>query len=550
MAGLSGLPTELLEHILSYCGDQHDLYALCRVSRQLHLATIPILYRHVDLRIRFTKVPRIDQFLFLVRRDAQRAKYVRSLYLGLIGSRSSFKHGSYCLTTAPRATCMRQLEEMSRQPPFNKGQIPDLLHEAMFNREYGAFAALLVLSLPSVQRLAVSNEDNSCALPMSSVLGFSTKVGNNLTTSLTQPLVSIREVTYTVTHMSVGGSEEHFRRRSPNVNLEAYLQLPGLTSLDINIPPRADWFSAFSERGANLSTIVLRHSSSLIYSLKSILWSTPRLQSLTCEMYLEHRTSRREDWERRPWLELPMLNSGLAKVKDTLKTLVLSVEFCNPDTAPNMQCRIRDDIAGRLDLSDFEQLETLELPYPLLTGDSNFLISNEIETALPRNIRHLSLRTDMSRGAQYAYEEAILQDMSRTDTSPVAQERFRTNARMDISYMFRTTQILLDRLENLQTISVWQPMDPALEWFPDQIKDLAITCRNKSIMGKAIFPQMLRLNHSKHFDLVKVVTLFDPNIAFRGPYESLVRGERDSLPLGLGCQYLQHKLREVERFKS
>jgi hypothetical protein len=54
----------------------------------------------------------------------------------------------------------------------------------------------------------------------------------------------------------------------------------------------------------------------------------------------------------------------LRKVRATLKTLVLSVEFFSGDEPFSRQPDIRKHITGQLDLRDFVALQELEVPFP------------------------------------------------------------------------------------------------------------------------------------------------------------------------------------------
>jgi hypothetical protein len=226
-----------------------------------------------------------------------------------------------------------------------------------------------------------------------------------------------------------------------------------------------------------------------------------------------------------------------------LKILVFSVENCDTSAFPFQQPRIGDKLFGYLDLTNHNKLRTVEVPFPFLTGDAGFSITTEIYPLLPPNLRHLSLRTDMSHAQhQFAF------DMSRLPKSLTFQEtadeaRHLTNARMDVSYMFHAAMTLLEFATELDTVSVWQPADPSLSWFDGQVADFAQTCRNKSIKSLIVYPMMLRWKKQEHWNLVKEVTVYDPSFPSSKRLETLHRGERASIPLGLASQYHIHALR-------
>jgi hypothetical protein len=226
-----------------------------------------------------------------------------------------------------------------------------------------------------------------------------------------------------------------------------------------------------------------------------------------------------------------------------LRTLVLAVENCDTSAFPFKQPRIGEKLSGYHDLTNHNKLHTIEVPIPFLTGDANFSITTEIYPLLPPNLRHLSLRTDMSQ-AQHHFAF----DMSRLPKSLTFQEtedeaRHLINARMDVSYMFHAAMTLLEFATEVKTVSVWQPSDASLTWFDGQIADFAQTCRNKSIKGHMVYPTMLRWKKQEHWNLVKEVTVYDPSYPSSKHQEELYRAERTGIPLGLASQYHLHALR-------
>jgi|TARA_R110002003_G_scaffold214_47_gene16407 hypothetical protein len=240
------------------------------------------------------------------------------------------------------------------------------------------------------------------------------------------------------------------------------------------------------------------------------------------------------------WLDLPAWNEVLPK---SLKTLVLSVENYDSSAFPFKQPRIGDKLFGYLDFTNFTKLHTLETPFPFLTGDADFSITTDIYPLLPPNLRHLSLRTDMSQAQhQFPYDISLL---SRGLTFQETEDQLRhsDNARMDVSFMFHAALVLLDFATNLETISVWQPADPGLGWFDGQVTDFTQTCRNKSIKGSLIYPMLLRWKKQENWNLVKEVTVYDPIRHMATSLELLHREERAGIPLGLASQYHLHALR-------
>lgn len=117
------------------------------------------------------------------------------------------------------------------------------------------------------------------------------------------------------------------------------------------------------------------------------------------------------------------------------------------------------------------------------------------------------------------------------------------NARMDVSYMFHAATSFLEFATELEAVSIWQPADPSLCWFDGQVADFAQTCRNKSIKSLMVYPMMLRWKKQEHWNLIKEVTVFDKSNLLSKHHETLHRGDRGGIPLGLASQYHLHALR-------
>jgi hypothetical protein len=227
----------------------------------------------------------------------------------------------------------------------------------------------------------------------------------------------------------------------------------------------------------------------------------------------------------------------LKPVRSTLEVLVFSAEYCDTATYFFEQPRIGDKLYGYLDLTNFAQLHTLEVPFPFLTGDVDFSITREIYPLFPPNLRHLTLRPDLSHAhLPFPFDSSILPN-GLTFAESKLEAQFLMNARMDVSYMFQASLTLLDFTPALESVAVLQPADASLEWFDGQIQDFATTCRNKNISGKILKPMLLRWKKAEHWDLIKETTVFDRNLPTLGSVDRFWREEWEGRPLGLACQY-------------
>jgi hypothetical protein len=244
------------------------------------------------------------------------------------------------------------------------------------------------------------------------------------------------------------------------------------------------------------------------------------------------------------WISLQQWTESLKKIRATLKTLVMSVEFYDGEELYFRQPDIRKHITGQLDLREFTALQELEVPLPFISSDPSFWLALDFEPLLPPALRHLTLRADMSRAQSvYPFDTSILSETPSLQDSQL-ESNYLVGARMDMSCIYQTSLYLVDTLRCLHSITVWQPPVHNLEWFQGQFDDFATSCRNRSICAKVLYPQLLRKRSAAHWNLVREVTLFDPSHPDAGPFERLFRGERNAIPLGLATQYHLHEFKK------
>jgi hypothetical protein len=427
-------------------------------------------------------------------------------------------------------------------------------------REYAAYAALILLVLPSLQELHIA--DTNCA----SIDHVHTALRNlnparNLNTpsdwsrrraseALMKRLTSIKTVYFNFNKLSgiVYASD------TSRYSLEPILKLPNIEELEFSVPdgvePRVplggpNHAFMFSQRSrlinkveaTNITKLVVRHSVSALQSLQPLLGATPQLLSLTYDFYYDYANQELRGWQ---GLDLSAWSDSLPR---TLTTLVFSIEHCDTDAYYFKQPMTGDKLHGYLDLTNFTSLHTLEVPFPFLTGDADFLLTADIYPLLPPHLRHLSLRTDMSRAQHmFPFDTSVLPSNLTFQESEV-EVRWTSTARMDLSYMFHAALQILDFASFLETISIWQPTDPGLSWFEGQVADFAQTCRNKNIRGHMVYPMLLRWKRPEHWNLVKEVAVYNPERPTDKYVERFQRVERSGIPLGLASQYHLHALR-------
>lgn len=553
MASFSDLPNELVEDILSYLA-QADLYKVSRVRGTLYTLAIPLLYRYVDLYIPpGNTVPRIDRFCFNIINDRSLAARVETIRFGLRPD-EGVKEGQRWLPQDKHFddTLMfsQAMDAMSNETLITAG---DYLRDAIGMREYSAYAALIILTLPSLRTLHLADYKGATIDQLHTILRNLNPGAlwnrRHASEALVERLSLIKKVVVNVDcHSGLVYRKEGLGRAS----LDHLLNLSGIETLELSIPDgqMAGWAQlgrtqrqlVNTIRPTNLTSVVIRHSGPILLILLPLLSCTPQLRALTYDLFYDCNENEFRD-ER--MMDLAAWSDAIKQVKDTLEILALSIEYCDRELYAFQQPRIGDKLFGYLDLTYLEQLHTLEVPFPFLTGDTEFSIMNstDIYPMFPPNLRHLSLRPDLSHAQfPFPFDTSILPS-GLTFVESQSEMKHLTNARMDVSYMFQATLVLLDFAPQLESISVWQPTDPSLSWFDGQITDFATTCKNKAITGKILVPTLIRSKKQSNWNAVKETTVFDRSQPDQGRVDKVLRGETRGVPLGLAAQYHLHALR-------
>ncbi|XPS90592.1 hypothetical protein M3J09_000031 [Ascochyta lentis] len=548
MATFPLLPAELVEFIASYSA-QADLHALSRVNRSLSTLAMPYLYRHVDLVIPpGERMPRIDRFCFNILNDSRRAARVETLRLGP-SSADGVKEGQRWLPKDKNfddeAMYEKAMVALSDETLITN---EDYLRDAIIQREYSAYATLVLLTLPTLQQLDIADFAYATMDRLHTVLRNldAERVWNqrHASSALLMRLSCIKTVSCNFDKQTGLAYPEDKSR----VNLDQVLNLPGLESLEFSLSERQAQLSrAFNPglmapqnrqlvsrvRSTHITRLVVRHSTSCALAVRPLLACTPQLKSFACDIAYDcHDRNEAPDG----WIDLDAWNTSLNAVKPTLEVLVFAVEYFDSGKYAFEQPRIGPRLYGFLELTGFELLHTVEVPIPFLTGDVEFSITADIYPLLPPNLRHLSLRLDLSH-TQLSYQlDTSILPQGLTLQQSQAEARCAMSARMDLSYAYHATLALLDHATNLESVSVWQPADPSLTWFDGQVADFATTCSNKSVIGSMLFPMLLHWKKPEHRDLVKEV-IFDPSDSKIDRLERLHRQERARIPSGLASQY-------------
>jgi hypothetical protein len=412
-------------------------------------------------------------------------------------------------------------------------------------REYSAYAALIMLILPSLQHLHVADYKSATFDHLQTMLRnldpgplWNTRFASQ---ALVRRLSTIKQLSLIVDRKSGVA----YPRIDNYFMPDHFLNIPCIQTLELSVSGgKHHQILARSHvpfiqriRPTDITTLVFRHSGAFQPGLLSLLQCTPKLRSFTYEFFFDRNDSTE------PLVNLAAWGDTLRSFQSTLETLVFSIENCDTDAFFFNQPRLGDRLYGYLDLTHFSQLHTLEVPIPFLTGDAEFSIGTEVYPLFPPNLRHLILRTDLSHAHHpFPFDLSILPaGLTRTESKREAQ--YLMNARMDVSYMYQASLTLLDHAANLESISIWQPADPSLAWFDGQAEEFATTCRNRNITGNILMPMLLRWKKTEHWDLLRVNTVFDREAPDLGAVQRFWREEWQGRPVGLASQYHLHVLK-------
>lgn len=553
MANFSDLPSELLEQVLLYL-PQSAYCSLSRVSKALYAILTPHLYRDITLLARSSdQVPRVDRLFFNIMDEPKLGAHVRSLAVGVC-TEAPYREVRRCMPIDNKAEHRLCVEKaLSFVDTWQPVVHADDLIGGLEANDYGVYAALLfLLILPTLQCISVSEIGDETLRPLRYALDnirTEEAAGND---HVLGRLESIKEVTYSFDH----DMARPYSRSGTN-DIWNSLILPSIESLDISarydssslprhgIPaplfPRLRHLQPSSPL-TFLTTLVIRSTMNIAETLHGMLPETPQLRSLTCEAFCD---ASRNPWEpdtagpAPPWIFLEQWNAELSPVKTTLETLVLSVELSDGDCTFFRQPDLKPHVSGRLDLRGFDRLHTLEVPVPLLTDGAFLWIGSDANFSpyAPPNLRHLTLRTDMT-DAQWVYPwDTSIKEKGPTFQESKEEARVKDQARMDLTCVFQIALALIDQLPGLESFSVWQPPDPSIDKFGYQLDDLRTSCKNRSITAKVIYPMLLRWKSPAHWNLAREVTLFDTQFPDSGRVARMFRGERRGIPLGLASQY-------------
>ncbi|KAJ4347901.1 uncharacterized protein N0V89_009273 [Didymosphaeria variabile] len=550
MAKLSDLPSELLEQIL-LCLPQAAYCSLSQVSKSLSDFVTPHLYRDITLLVRSSEhIPRVDTLCFNFLNEPKLGKHVRSLRLG-VESQVPSRDVRRCMPiedkSKHRLSVKKAMSFLETWRPVLHVRVDDF-REGLETNDYGVHAALLfLLVLPTLQHISIDDKGDETLRPLKYVLDNIRAEGAAGDGRLLGHLESIKAVTY---HFDDETATSY--PRTVTNDMCQSLVLPAIESLELSAVnqsqsrarPTINRSRLFhpSSTLAFLTSLVIRSTTDVGEILHGILAETPQLRLLTCEAFCD---TSRSPLEARtvgppmPWISLEQWNAELSAVRRTLETLVISVELSNGDNTFFDQPDLKPHVSGRLDLGWFDRLHTLEVPVPFLTDNAFLWIGSDTNYLpfAPPNLRHLTLRTDMTDAQRVYPWDTSIRDKGPTFQESKEEARMRDQARMDLTCIFQIALSLIDQLPHLQSFAVWQPPDPSLDMFDNQLEDLRTSCKNKSITAKIIYPMLLRWKNPIHWNLARESTLFDTRCPDSGLFIRFFRGDRQGIPLGLASQY-------------
>ncbi|KAI2485503.1 hypothetical protein Ptr902_04443 [Pyrenophora tritici-repentis] len=575
MASFSGLAAEVVEYIVTYL-PQRDIHAICQLDKYFHALAVPLMYCSVDLSISPDgRLPRIDRFCPNIVNDSKKAKRVHTIRMGK-SPRQAVEDGE---TSLPRdesfddQLIFQKAKAILNDPILEKATRG--LQESVENRQYAAYAALILLLIPCLHRLEVAGYDFSPARYLySSVsevvrfpLGTSKEVLSHVAQSIFGRFSTVKEVSV---HFDPGSgvaypSSQEDQQKCLGIlwNLTCVEKLEfswdefGVASLwerPVTINPHPNLHVGHLKglvSQANFTTVALRHSGSWMNGMSglgNLLTYAARAPSLTCDLFFDHKK-----WEKRPitntcrerwYFDLSFWNRSLQN-EEYLEILVVSAEYCDRRAHYFNQPRFWKTMCNKrfLTLGHHIRLHTLEVPFFFLTGDIDYSISKPLDPDLPTSLRHLILRSDLTH-AQFPFPLDVSELFTTLSLEELEHEAAHMKrARMDVLYMFETSLTFLGQIEHLESLSVWQPAHKGLQWSDEQMEEFASACRDKDVTGRIMLPMLLRTGKTGDWDLCKEITVFDRKNPEDGTKTRLLRGEWEGRPVGLASQYHLHALK-------
>lgn len=204
----------------------------------------------------------------------------------------------------------------------------DHLKDAICLREYGAYAALVLLILPTLDALQIA--DSYCATldHVYTILRNLNPVSVWNRRRASQPLMQ-RLATVKSAHVNVDRiTGTAYPCGTTQLTLEPILNLPCLDELEISIPgqrargnppsnvpqplfPRVQEGRLLSETtNTNITKLIIKHSISALNIIQPLLMSTPRLQSFVYDFY---HNDALQDPVSASWIDLSAWTESLPK---------------------------------------------------------------------------------------------------------------------------------------------------------------------------------------------------------------------------------------------
>ncbi|KAL5361156.1 hypothetical protein BJX96DRAFT_175972 [Aspergillus floccosus] len=402
-ARLDTIPLEMLVEILSYL-PEFLLPELSLTCKTLHYRIKPLVYRSIEWRFNIRGTldlpdPPIRLFLRSLRENPALAGHVKSIFFGAhVDTWPVEKFEDLPPSSDEARWWTEALKELC--PPFQ-----EILKAGTFAGEPGPLMALLLCQLPNLEILYL---EFTVAL-WSDLLDILFEHHQSPSPRCTCPLFPKMK------QLHISNDQDCLVLRNGRLTAKQLSTVLGLTSLEIleivlhesTLTPR---FKEATGQLPKLKTLRMTNCGASMETVASWLSTAPNLHT-----YEYFRAFNMEDlkydrhYEHGHWDEWKHFTSALATVSETLKGLIISVDWGHIDDYP--PDTMDDDWLNKVwqrqgslgSLKSLTSLERLESPIWVLLGWTPDFPATRLRDRLPSTLRELALRDDLFEEPDYQW---------------------------------------------------------------------------------------------------------------------------------------------------
>jgi hypothetical protein len=444
MASLLSLPFELRFVIFSQVAVP-DLVASLRVSKALKTLVEQILYQNLDVvwnrgrvgryrrlgLVQQSSFHKLHRLVFSLLRSPERSSYVHHLHIDVDGLENVWYHGETRITKDELDLLRLAISSATTHVELKKRWLVDVIAGVP-----NAYVALLLFQVRNLISLDIGRSVQSARYISSGDRNIDL---DHLLQKMLHPAALKPNFSASSEYSFVPDRHfvflEQFRYSCVKYNplsdttpleveprhFRPALYAPHIRSMELYLFTTQDVFSSLHLQGhsiaSSLPELVLHRYLAGLGQLKELILVTPYLQILKLDYWVDCDTPGTE----KPHLDVTKLFEVLHRVRRSLKELQISSRFfCSSGEILKVSDQGGDfhdqrttwGIKGSAPpLEEFEQLQVLDIPTPILLG-WNYATSSSLEK-LPSTLRKLSLRDGLWNWTRYTWNsEAILQSLA------------------------------------------------------------------------------------------------------------------------------------------